>query len=294
MWRVLIFIISIVCCAASSGEILVEDDLGEKLRLQQPAQRIISLAPNITESLFFIGAGEQVVGADEFSNYPEAAKDIARVSNYAGANYERILSLQPDLVIAWNSGNGEQIIKRIRNLGLPVFVIEPRSLHDLAAVVIKLGMLTGHPDQAEQRATEFERGINELADKYSARKPVRVFYQIWNEPLITLNGKHLISDVLRLCGGENVFADAAPLVPYVNLEGVIQADPEVIIASGSSDDSPAWLGMWRQWPQITAVANNQVYYIPPDLMQRHSLRILEGARQVCQYLQEARFAESSK
>ena len=288
MWRALVFILVTVNCFASSGEILVEDDLGQQFRLQQPAQRIISLAPNITESLFFIGAGAQVVGADEFSNYPEAAKDIPRVSNYAGANYERLLSLQPDLVIAWNSGNGEQLIKRIRNLGLPVFIIEPRSLHDLAAVVRKLGILTGHADQAEQRATDFERGINELANKYSGLTPVRVFYQIWNEPLITLNGKHLISDVLRLCGGENVFADAAPLVPYVNMEGVIQADPQVIIASGSSDDSPAWLGMWRQWPQISAVANNHVYYVPPDLMQRHSLRILEGAGQVCADLEQAR------
>ena len=288
MWRALVFILVTVNCFASSGEILVEDDLGQQFRLQQPAQRIISLAPNITESLFFIGAGAQIVGADEFSNYPEAAKDIPRVSNYAGANYERLLSLQPDLVIAWNSGNGEQLIKRIRNLGLPVFIIEPRSLHDLAAVVRKLGILTGHADQAEQRATDFERGINELANKYSGLTPVRVFYQIWNEPLITLNGKHLISDVLRLCGGENVFADAAPLVPYVNMEGVIQADPQVIIASGSSDDSPAWLGMWRQWPQISAVANNHVYYVPPDLMQRHSLRILEGAGQVCADLEQAR------
>jgi len=271
-----------------AAEIQVTDDLGNNLVLQQSAQRIISLAPNITELLFFIGAGEQIVGADEYSNYPPAAKNIQRVNNYAAANYELILSLKPDLVLAWSSGNGKEIIERIRQLGLPVFVVEPRRLEDIPDTFVRLGTLTGHRLQAVQKGEAFLMQLQKLQAEYRHKKTVKVFYQIWNDPLITLNGEHLVSDVISLCGGSNVFADTAPLVPYVSIESVVRADPEVIVASGSSEDSPAWLGMWDKWSMISAVKNKHIHFIPPDLMQRHSMRIIEGATQLCEFLEKAR------
>ncbi len=219
-------LLSMLCFSwSAAGAIVVMDDNGQEVRLEQPTQRIVSLAPNITEVLFYIGAGEQIVGADEYSNYPQAAKSILRVNNHAAANYELILSLKPDLVIAWQSGNGDKIINPLRKLGIPVFVVETRKMEAIPNLLRRFGQLTGNQDSAEQRANEFSQRLEALRAAQSNKPPVRTFYQIWDEPLITLNGKHMVSDVISLCGGENIFADAAPLVPYVNIEFRSNAAP---------------------------------------------------------------------
>ncbi len=290
----------VLLCALSAvstaSEIQVVDDNGRELRLTKPAQRIISLAPNITEVLFHIGAGQQIVGADEYSNYPAQAKDILRVSNYAAANYELILSLKPDLVIAWQSGNGDKIINPLRKLGIPVFVIETREIEQVPNLFRRFGKLTGHTDTAESRALAFTERLKKLRVGNLGKPPVRTFYQIWDEPLITLNGKHMVSSVIELCGGVNIFAGAAPLVPYVNIESIVAADPQVIIAGGSQDEQPRWFKGWQKWSGISAVIHSQIYLIPADLMQRHSVRILDGAEMMCSYLDRARaklFSSSS-
>ncbi|MGB2044203.1 MAG: cobalamin-binding protein [Porticoccaceae bacterium] len=270
------------------AEIRLLDDNGDELVLAQPAQRIISLAPNITEVLFHIGAGAQIVGADEYSNYPEAAKQIQRVNNHAAANYELILSLKPDLVIAWQSGNGDKIIDPLRKLGFPVFVVETREIDQIPALFHRFGQLSGHETIAQQRIDNFTQRLHSLRHAQADKAVVRTFYQIWHEPLITLNGQHMVSDIIRLCGGVNVFADAVPLVPYINIESIVAADPEVIIAGGSEQDQPDWLGRWQQWSGISAVQNQHIYLIPADLMQRHSIRILDGAEMMCDYLDRAR------
>jgi len=273
---------------AAASELLVIDDNGAEVRLERPAKRIISLAPNITEVLFHIGAGKQIVGADEYSNYPEEAKDILRVSNYAAANYELILSLKPDLVIAWQSGNGDKIINPLRKLGVPVFVIDTGEIDQVPNLFRRFGKLSGHTDTAEQRALEFTERLKKLRSSNLGKTPVRAFYQIWDEPLITLNGKHMVSSVIELCGGVNIFADAIPLVPYVNIESIVAADPQVIIAGGSQEEQPHWFKSWQKWSGISAVIKSQIYLIPADLMQRHSVRILDGAEMMCGYFDRAR------
>jgi len=286
----LLFSVAQFVCA----EIRLVDDNGDELVLAQPAQRIISLAPNITEVLFHIGAGAQIVGADEYSNYPEAAKQIQRVNNHAAANYELILSLEPDLVIAWQSGNGDKIIDPLRKLGFPVFVVETREIDQIPGLFHRFGQLSGHEVIAQQRIDEFTQRLNSLRNAQADKSVIKTFYQIWHEPLITLNGQHMVSDVIRLCGGVNVFADAIPLVPYINIESVVAADPEVIIAGGSEPDQPDGFGWWQQWAGISAVQNQHIYLIPSDLMQRHSDRILEGARMMCDYLDRARVSKLQK
>lgn len=263
------------------------DDAGHVITLAAPARRIVSLAPNITEMLFHIGAGELILGADEYSNYPEAAKAIPRINNHASVNYEAVLALAPDLVFAWQSGNG-RFPERVRALGLPVFEIEPRRLEDIPALFVRMGRLVGHEREAREKAGDFDHRLQALRDRERGKTPVRVFYQIWNEPLMTLNDRHIVGDVIALCGGVNVFGSAAPLVPYVSIEAVLQADPEVIIASGSDEGRPSWMEMWNAWPAITAVRKSHVFAIPPDLMQRHSARILDGAEQLCGFLDQAR------
>ena len=276
--------------ASKVGEVSAVDDQSNLVVLPGPAQRIISLAPNLTEVLFYVGAGEQIVGADEYSNYPEQAKSIIRVNNHAVANYELILSLEPDLIVAWESGNGEQIIGRIRELGLPLFVLETRKMDAIPNLFSRLGRLTGHDEIAEQKALEFTQRLEGLREAYRDQPAVRTFYQIWNDPFITLNGDHLVSDVIELCGGINVFGESIPLVPYVNIEAIMAADPQVIIASGSTMNNEQWRDSWRDWQGISAVTNGDIYLIPPDLMQRHSSRILDGAEYMCDFLQRARTA----
>ena len=272
----------------SFGEIEVEDALGRKVVLEKPATRVVSLAPHITEVVFAAGAGEQLIGAVSYSDYPEAAKDIPRVGSYDTVSYETLVSLKPDLVLAWHEGNGDEVVARLESLGLNVYVSEPRKLEDVALSLQVVGKLTGKEDVAEAAAQVFLQQLSHLRETYSTQQEVSVYYQIWDEPLLTLNGDHLISDVVRLCGGRNVFADAIPLVSRISVESVIRADPQVIIASGMDKARPEWLDDWREWTAMTAVKNGQLYFVPPDVLQRHTPRLTEGAGLLCEALQKAR------
>ena len=228
------------------ASIEVIDDAGHIVRLNEPAQRIISLAPNITEILFHIGAGEKIVGADEYSNYPPPAKQIVRVNNHATANFELILSLRPDLVIAWQSGNGETIVRRIRELGIPIFLVESRRLSDIPELFRQLGELSGQSSRAQQKADMFEKELYRLRELNKFKPTVKTFFQVWSDPLMTLNGEHMVSDVIKLCGGVNIFARALPLVPYVNVEAVLAADPQVIIAGGGQQEQKLEIAKWQK------------------------------------------------
>ena len=288
-YRYLLLVGLLACCQAHAA-LEVIDDNGDKLSLNSAANRIISLSPNTTEILFHIGAGNKIVGADEYSNYPPAANDIIRVNNHAAANYELIISLKPDLVIAWQSGNGEKIITRLRELGLPVFVVEPQSMADIPSLYKRLGKLSGQSNQADQQADIFAEKLQQLHQSFASRKKMRTFYQIWNDPLMTLNGEHILTDIIELCGGVNVFEDSVALVPYVNMESVLAKDPQVIISGGANQNDLWNLGIWQKWSGLSAVKNKQIYSIPSDLLQRHSDRILQGAELVCQHLEQARSA----
>lgn len=286
--RFILLALPISLASPAGAEIRVHDALQRELVLTQPAQRVVSLAPHITEIVYAAGAGAQLVGAVSFSDYPEAALAVARVGSSSSVSYESLLALRPDLVLAWRSGNGDETIARLQALGLNVFVAEPRALQDVASALRAVGRLTGNAATAEESAHRFSVELERLRQTYSNRRPVSVYYQIWNEPLLTLNDEHLISDVVRLCGGRNVFAAAVPLVSRVSVEAVIRADPEVIVASGMDTARPEWLDDWLRWDSIRAVANGQLYFVPPDLLQRHTPRILEGAAQLCTHLEQAR------
>ena len=270
------------------AQIQVEDALGRKLVLEKPATRVVSLAPHMTEVAFAAGAGKQLVGAVTYSDFPDAAKLIPRVGSYDNVSYETLVALNPDLVLAWRSGNGDEIIARLESLGLKVYVDEPKTLEDVARSLREVGKLTGNKATADSAAGEFLQQLSQLAKLYSTGQQVSVYYQIWDEPLLTLNGDHLISAVVRLCGGRNVFADALPLVSRISVESVIREDPQVIIASGMDKARPEWLDEWRKWTAMTAVRNQQLYFVPPDVLQRNSPRIIEGARLLCEQLQQAR------
>lgn len=267
--------------SASAESIHVVDYQGREIQLAQPAKRIITLAPHATENMFSIGAGAQIVATVEYSDFPETAKTLPRVGGFNMTSVEKIIAYDPDLVIFWGSGSSQAVLKQLLRLKIPVYIDEPKKLPDIARSLLDFGKLSGHQINAEIRAQYFLRSLKQLKEKHARQQAVSVFYQIWNDPLQTLNGSHITSDLIALCGGENIFADEPGIAPVVSKESVIERNPQVILASGESNERPVWLDDWLAWPDMSAVKNKHLYFISADLIQRHTLRMLEGARQLC-------------
>ncbi|EHQ52184.1 periplasmic binding protein [Ectothiorhodospira sp. PHS-1] len=273
---------------AAPTPVQVIDDRQQTVSLAAPAERIISLAPHITELLFAVGAGNRIVGTVSFSDYPAAAADIPRIGSYKQLDMESILALKPDLVVAWSSGNVQAQVERLARLGLPVYYNDPEDFEQLALALERLGTLAGRAPQGREAAEDFRRDLRALEAQYGDRPRVTVFYQIWDRPLMTLNDQHLISRAIEICGGHNLFGDLEALVPRLDREVVLAADPEAILGGGMGEDSPHWIEEWRRWPTLTATARDNLFFIPPSLLQRATPRILEGTRQVCEALETAR------
>ena len=273
---------------AAQGAIVVIDDAGETVRLERPARRIVSLAPHVTEQLFAAGAGARIVGAVEYSDYPPEARHIPRVGDNRAIDIERVLAMKPDLIVAWFHGNVGRQIDQVRSLGLPVYYSHPRTIDDIARGIEQMGTLAGTKKIAASAARGFRERVRSLRERYGGREPVSVFYEIWNRPLYTVNGEHLISDVIRLCGGTNVFAELRVLAPTVTQEAVLKADPVAIVASDMAGARPQWLDEWKAWPDLQAAKLGNLFSIDADLINRHGPRIIEAARQVCEMLDLAR------
>ncbi|MDX2464425.1 MAG: cobalamin-binding protein [Porticoccus sp.] len=271
----------------TGADIHVEDDLGREIILSKPAQRVISLAPHLTEVVYAVGGGDRMVATVAWSDFPEEAKLLPIIGSNNKINYEALLAYNPDLVLVWRSGNGESIIQRLSSLGLNVFVNEPKKLNSIPDTLHKIGRLLGVESESEKTILEFQLTLSTLQNKYQQVRKVSVYYQIWQSPLISFGGKHLVSDVLRLCGAENIFSDVRPLVPRIGVESVLAADPEVIIV-GQYTDVDAAFEYWKQWPQLKAVTNHHLYKVDPYLLHRHTPRILLGAKQLCSAIDQAR------
>lgn len=276
----LLFTTGIVCAAVS-----VTDDGGTVITLNTPATRIISVAPHTTELLFAAGAGKLVVGVSAFSDFPAETKRIVSVGSSAQLDLERIISLRPDLVVAWKSGNAGRQIARLRQLGIPVFESEPRDFETIATGIERLAALAGSSDKGKLNAARFRQQLATLQQRYAARTPVRVFYQIWPSPLMTLNHTHLVSQALTLCGAENVFGTLPQLVPTVSMEAVITADPEAIFISDERAEAGA---MWRRFTQLHAVKMNNIFSVNGTLINRAGPRMLDGSAQLCEQVELAR------
>jgi len=264
----------------------VLDDQGTKISSEKPARRIISLAPHLTEMLFSAGAGQYIVGTVSYSDYPVAAKNIKRIGLHDKLSLEDIIALRPDLIVAWESGNPHHIVEKLKSLGFVVFISEPRKLLDIPDSVKRLSLLT-HTEPVIKVKQYLEK-YNKLKTKYSSKKEVKLFYQFWNNPLMTINGEHLISNVMHLCGAKNIFGELAMLAPAVSVEAVVDSNVEVIIVGGLLEQHTQWLNNWKKWLQLPAVKNKQLYNINPDLLQRHTLRIIDGAETLCEKVDLAR------
>jgi len=260
------------------------DARGHVISLAQPAQRIVSLAPHVTEIVYAAGAGDRLVGVSAWSDYPAEARGLPGVGDAFRVDLERVLSLSPDLVIGWLSGNSAADVARLESLGTPVYLSEPARLADIAELLRAVGRLAGTGPVAMRAASEFESGLAQLRSRYLDAKPVRVFVQIEAQPVMTLNGSHLVTDVLGLCGAVNVFAGQAALAPTVSVEAVVAAAPQLVLIADRLAGADAIARRWREMLPAARGAEP----VRADLLLRHTPRVLEGAREVCAAVESAR------
>ena len=284
-------LICIICCLAihanANAAISVVDDDGDTVVLPHPAQRIVTLAPHLTEMMFAIGAGPHIVGTVTYSDFPAEAKRIPVIGDNLHIDLERVAALKPDLLVVWQHGNASRELDALRQLGIPLFYSEPHDLAQIPDTLTRLGRLAGTDAKAQQVADSMRTQFNNLAARYARRPSVRVFYQVWDKPLYTLNGKHYVSDVFRLCGGENIFAGLTTTAPVVSVEAVLQENPEAIM-TGDLRKEENGLALWKAYPRMLAVQRGNLFAFDPDLLVRPGPRIVEGAAAVCEKLDLAR------
>jgi iron complex transport system substrate-binding protein len=254
--------------------------------VQLRISKVVSLAPHLTELAFVAGAGDRIVGTVEYSDYPAAARAIPRIGNAFLLDFERLLALSPDLVLAWDTGTPKQTIQRVRELGLRVEVFSTPRIQDVAVELRRLGRLAGTERIAEQAAQRYEEEVKALRAEYRERPAITVFVQINDRPLYTVNRKQIISEIVALCGGRNVFADLNDLAPAIAEEAVIAENPDAIISTDDSVPDPT--SRWRKWSNMKAVQANNVFSLPSDDLTRPTTRLVKGARAMCEALDTAR------
>ena len=283
-----------IAAPGARAAVSVTDDAGNVITLQKPARRIISMSPHVTELLFSAGGGERIVGAMNFSDYPEAAKRIPLIGSNSQIDMERAVSLKPDLLIVWKSGNTARQLEQLQQLGVPVFFSEPRRLDDVATSLTRFGQLLGTEAVAQKAAADYRAQIAALGARHSKRPTVRVFYQIWDKPVYTLSGDHMVSDAIRLCGGENVFADLKAKAPSVSVEAVVQENPEAIIGDEPHGPEDAGITIWKPFRAMTAVGRGNLFTLNSELLTRSGPRLPQGVAQLCERLETARRRRPAK
>jgi iron complex transport system substrate-binding protein len=299
-------LVALICSAlallsgsACRAAVTANDDAGQPVTLAAPAKRVVALSPHAVELVYAAGGAATLVGAVSYSDYPPAAKALPRVGSNTALDLERIVALKPDLIVVWRHGNDERQLERLRALGIALFRSGPRKLDDVATNLEKLGVLLGTEATAQAAARDYRGEIAGLRARYADRPAVDIFYQVWNRPLMTLNGAHIVSDAIALCGGRNVFAGLAPLVPTVSTEAVVAANPEAIVTAdaaaaqagadaGATPRSSPEFGIWRAWPHMTAVARENLFVLDPDLIDRPGPRLALGVAALCRDLDTAR------
>ncbi len=285
--RILVGAALALAYVSAHAAISVVDDSGARVTLRQSAKRVISLAPHVTELLFAAGGGSRVVGAINFSDYPEAARKVPVVGSSSALDMERLLALQPDLLVVWQSGNTARQLEQLRQTGIPIFYSEPTRLEQVADSLTRFGRLLGTEPAAQAAAQDFRAKIGALEKRYAKRPAVRLFYQIWDKPLYTLNNTQIASDAMRLCGGVNIFGALRVKAPVVSTEAVLEQDPEVIIGSVRDDSPDAGLNVWRPYKGMLAVRRGNLF-TPPESLTRAGPRMAAGVADLCEKLELAR------
>ncbi|TVT90457.1 cobalamin-binding protein [Pseudomonas sp. RGB] len=239
-------------------------------------QRVVSLAPSLSEIVVELGAADLLVGVLDGGERPATLAQVPSVGQYGQLSMERLLSLKPDLILLWPGSVGPAQREQLQRLNIPVYVAEPHSLEQLTTQVQSIAEQLGRADAGRQLAAQLRQRLAELRQRYQRAEPLRVFYQVWNQPLYTVGGGQIISDALSVCGARNVFDDLKLPAPQVSIESVLQRNPEVILAG----DQPQ-LNAWKAWPQVTAVAQGRLLLVPDKGLERPSGQMVEAVAELC-------------
>ena len=256
--------------------------------MQQAARRIISLAPHLTELVYAAGAGDRLIAVSAYSDYPDSAKKLPQVGDASNLDLERIIMLKPDLILAWKSNISPFAVERLRNLSIPVYVSETRRLAGIPMLLRNIGLLAGTSNVSDAAATNFNNEIQQLARVAQGKTIVPTFIEIWHDPLLSVNGEHLMSEIVSLCGGKNILANLPILTPSIGLEALLEANPGAIIGGGSAVNEAEFQRVWQRHRGISAVQRQMIFYVNPDWIQRATPRILLGAKVICDGLESAR------
>jgi iron complex transport system substrate-binding protein len=284
--------------AANTPSIAVIDDSGVTVTLDRPARRIVTLAPSLTEFVYAVGAGDAMVGTVDSSDFPAAARSVPRIGDYQRLDIERIASLKPDLVLVWQHGNSGREVAQLEALGLRLFRLEPRRLGEVAVAIEKVGRLTGFDAEGHRQADALRSDLSALRSTHATQASVRVFYQAWSRPLMTLGGGQLTNDVIELCGGQNVFAGIAMPAPQISTEAVVAARPEAIVSTRGSHSTGGLkvlrapndpvFSAWSAFASMPAVSRQWMFLLSADELVRAGPRIGEGVRSMCEALDVVR------
>jgi iron complex transport system substrate-binding protein len=279
-WLACLILFPMFWAGARADAIPLRQADGSELVLPAPAERLVTLSPHLAELVYAAGAGERLIASVEYSEYPPEAAQLPRIGDAFRIDTEAILALRPDLVLAWDSGNPKVAVRQLGQLGLAVWSIEIRQPGDIAATLRDIGQVAGNPESAAEIATRLDHRLAALAQRYESVERLDYFYQVGEQPLFTINGEHLISQGLSLCGGRNIFADEAGLAFQVGQEAVILADPDVMFAP-ALPDAPDPLEAWRQWTELAAVERNALFALPADEISRATPRWLDSIELAC-------------
>jgi iron complex transport system substrate-binding protein len=286
-----ICLLAVMALNCLPGQVLattcVKDDLNEAVCVKQ-AQRVLVLAPHLTEIVDFVGGLKQVVAVDGSSNYPVAVNTLPKMGNPWMLGAEAILARKPDLVLVWQSGISMDAVAQLRKAGVAVFVSEPKTIAQVASTMHRLASLLGTAESTQPKVEEWLKAFDALRARYAKAQPVSVFYQVWSQPLMTLGGQHVVSEVIALCGGRNVFADLPSLAAQVSVEGVLKRNPSVVLASGTAQDNKALVKQWSAWPGLAAVQGSGIHTIPSDILVRNGPRLIDASKRVCAHIDDAR------
>jgi iron complex transport system substrate-binding protein len=274
--------------AASAADIHVKGADGVELTLVAPAQRVVALAPDLSELMFDVGAGDSLKGTVDYSDYPAAAKHVPRVGDAFHVDMEKLLALKPDLVLVWQGGTPQALIEKLRALKLDVLAIGTHELPDIASNLETLGLVTGHADSGQLAAQDFRTRLGALRHQYADQAPLRIFYEISAQPLFTVGGAQSISRLMEVCGGRNIFADLTALAPTVSLEAVLARDPQVIATGNGEGDEQQRFKDWQRWPDLAATKQGNFLVLNDDWISRSTPRLLDAGKQLCEALQKIR------
>ncbi len=270
--------------SSPSSPLHLEDDRGRIVVLPASPTRIVSLAPHATELLFAGGAGPKVVAVDRDSDYPPAARSLPRVAAYPQPDVEQLLALTPDLVVIWGPGAPRALVARLEQLGLAVFVSEPRTLDEVGATLARFAKLSDDPAVALGTARAFRAQLAQIRARYAQQPVVRVFVQIWTSPLIGIGGHEVIADAVRSCGARSVLSDAAIAAPRVDPEAVIAARPAMVLAT----DGERAERFWRERGLLAPRGPARFAAFDASTMERPGPRVLDALERMCAAIDAAR------